>query len=83
MVEKTVLEKLASIEHLQGKFLPLLPKNSGFPKLVSVKESERNNEILLQALGPNLRSLQKQCPNRRFNRATIFKMVIQVVCRII
>jgi len=41
-----------------------------------VEESDRNNEMLLEALGPNLRSLQKQCPNRRFNRATIFKMII-------
>ena len=57
-------------------YVLILHIDLGFPLLISVMESDKTNEMLIDALGPNLRSLQKQCPNRRFNRATIFKMII-------
>ncbi len=45
MIEKTVLEKLKLQEGLIGN--DSVSSKVGFPTLVSVKESDRTNEILL------------------------------------
>lgn len=37
---------------------------SGFPTIVSKLENNRKAEILMEALGPNLRKLVKQCPGK-------------------
>ena len=47
----------------------------GFPKLLSFQQGENSSEIILEALGPNLKTLMSQCPNKRFSAPTCYKLV--------
>ena len=38
--------------------------------------------LFLQALGPNIRNLLKQCPMARFSTPTCFKLIIQLIQRL-
>ena len=54
----------------------------GFPKLLSYKEVPESAEIILNALGPNLRTLMKQCPYGKFSPPTCFKLIYELIKRI-
>ena len=62
--EKEVLNKL------DDHFVKKVDEDSqgdevtGFPSIVSKLENNRKAEILMEALGPNLRKLVKQCPGK-------------------
>lgn len=40
----------------------------GFPVIISKMESKDQAEILMEALGPNLRKLAQQCPGDGFSK---------------
>jgi hypothetical protein len=48
----------------------------GFPTLISSLEGQNQSEILMEALGPNLRKLLKESPNQHFSKMTIFMITI-------
>ena len=54
------------------------PYNSqlGFPDVISIMCSQEQQEILMKALGPNLRTLTKQIPNNEFSKTTVYKITI-------
>ena len=52
---------------------------NGFPEIVSKKDTNKRAEILMQALGPNLRKLVKQCPGKKFSKTTTFMITLQLV----
>ena len=39
------------------------PTINGFPKIISIIQGDEKSEILMEALGANLRTLQKQIPS--------------------
>ena len=47
--------------------------------MVSNLEGDKTSEILMEALGPNLRKLLKQCPNNVFTKTTVLMITIQLV----
>ena len=51
----------------------------GFPEIVSKKDNNKRAEILMQALGPNLRKLVKQCPGKKFSKTTVYMITLQLV----
>lgn len=48
----------------------------GFPEMISKIESKETAELLMEALGPNLRKLLAQCPGRLFSRTTVYMITI-------
>ena len=56
--------------------------DTGFPVLLSHKEGPKSSEVILEALGPNLRTLMGQCPNGRFSRPTCYKLVSALIMRL-
>jgi len=48
----------------------------GFPEMISYIESNKTAEILMEALGPNLRKLLKQCPGNVFSKTTVYMITI-------
>lgn len=59
-----------------------IPDLVGFPNLVSNIESEKQSEILMGALGPNLNNLVKQCPGEKLSLQSIYKLTIQLIERL-
>lgn len=53
----------------------------GFPEVVSKIETNKQAEILMEALGPNLRKLIKQCPGKQFSKISVYMITIQLVSR--
>ena len=51
----------------------------GFPEMISHIEGQKSAEILMEALGPNLRKLSKQCPGNIFSKKTAYMIIIQLV----
>jgi hypothetical protein len=51
----------------------------GFPKMISNLQGASQAEILMEALGPNLRKLLKQCPGKVFSKTSIYMITIQLV----
>ena len=51
----------------------------GFPEMISNIEGPQTAEILMEALGPNLRKLLKQCPGNVFTKTTVYMITIQLV----
>ena len=51
----------------------------GFPDMISHLEGQKSAEILMEALGPNLRKLLKQCPGNIFTKTTVYMITIQLV----
>jgi hypothetical protein len=47
--------------------------------MVSNIDGEKTSEILMEALGPNLRKLLKQSPNNVFSKTTVLMITIQLV----
>lgn len=54
-------------------------KYLGFPKCVSSIVGTKSAEILMEALGPNLRKYLRECPGGVFSKPTILKIIIQLV----
>lgn len=50
--------------------------------MISYEESPNSAEILMEALGPNLRKLLKQCPGNEFCKTTVYMITIQLIKRI-
>ena len=48
----------------------------GFPEMISYIEGSKSAEILMEALGPNLRKLLKQCPGNVFSKTTVYMITI-------
>jgi hypothetical protein len=48
----------------------------GFPVMISNIDGEKSSEILMEALGPNLRKLLKQSPNNVFSKTTVLMITI-------
>jgi hypothetical protein len=55
----------------------------GFPDMISHLEGQKSAEILMEALGPNLRKLLKQCPGNIFSKTTVYMITIQLVRKVI
>lgn len=49
---------------------------------MSYKEAPESAEIILNALGPNLRTLMRQCPNGKFSPPTCYKLVVELIKRV-
>ena len=47
----------------------------GFPQLLSLKKGFEQAEIILKALGPNIKTLMRQCPKGKFSPPTCFLLV--------
>lgn len=47
--------------------------------MISHLEGQKSAEILMEALGPNLRKLLKQCPGNIFTKTTVYMITIQLV----
>ena len=54
----------------------------GFPRLISFLEGPNSTEILMQALGPNLRKLLKECPGGYFSKNTVYMITIALIKRV-
>lgn len=54
----------------------------GFPQILTFKEGPESAEIILNALGPHIRTLIRQCPDGKFSVPTCFKLVSQLIMRI-
>jgi serine/threonine protein kinase len=54
----------------------------GFPEMISHIEGGKTAEILMEALGPNLRKLLKQCPGNIFTKTTVYMIIIQLIKRV-
>lgn len=65
------LEKKALLEFKQNNLC-----NFGFPELISCLEDEDHAEMLLEALGFNLRQVMLELPTCNFSRPTCFKIMI-------
>mmetsp|Transcript_13148 Transcript_13148/g.20443 ORF Transcript_13148/g.20443 Transcript_13148/m.20443 type:complete len:121 (+) Transcript_13148:210-572(+) len=80
MKEVTVFKKLHEFkekhERLTGDTIP------GFPEMVSKIEGKDTAEILMKALGPNLRKLLKDCPGHYFSQTTVYMITIQLIQRL-
>lgn len=48
----------------------------GFPDMLSYKYNTNTGEILMEALGPNLKVLLNQCQKNVFSKTTIFMITI-------
>ena len=48
----------------------------GFPEMISNIEGQESAEILMEALGSNLRKILKQCPGNSFSKKTVYMMTI-------
>jgi hypothetical protein len=48
----------------------------GFPEVKSCRWCNNRAEILMQALGPNLGKLYKQCPAKEFSISTCLRITI-------
>lgn len=48
----------------------------GFPLLISIMEGQTHAELLMEALGANLKSLHCQTANQQFTPATVLKIGI-------
>jgi len=48
----------------------------GFPEIISVIESDSSAEILMVALGQNLKKLVRQCPSGYFSPTTVYMITI-------
>lgn len=51
----------------------------GFPIMTSNREGQKTAELLMEALGPNLRKLLKECPGNVFSKTTVYMITIQLV----
>lgn len=54
-------------------------EGTGFPEVISKIETNKQAEILMQALGPNLSKLIKQCPGKQFSKISVYMITIQLV----
>lgn len=48
----------------------------GFPLMESNIKGEETAEILMEALGPNLRKLLRQCPQQTFSKPSVYQIII-------
>ena len=55
---------------------------SGFPMVHSIKQNNKQAEILMEAIGPNLKKLKYQCPTKNFSKATALAIGIQLLERL-
>jgi serine/threonine protein kinase len=51
----------------------------GFPELISFKESDDHAEMLLEALGFNLRQVILELPTSNFSKASCYKIMLQLI----
>lgn len=70
--EKQVLEKIKSA-HLCSQ---------GFPQLISTKTDSTTSELLMEALGKNLKDVLLNSPNKTFPPFYAFKIILQLIERI-
>ena len=54
----------------------------GYPKLLSALRGPNSAEILMEALGANLRKLLKELPGGVFSKPTVYKITIQLVSKL-
>ena len=54
----------------------------GFPKYVSSLQGTESAEILMEALGPNLKKYLRECPGGVFSKTTVYKIIIQLIQRL-
>lgn len=54
-------------------------KNIGFPKIISEKCNSEQTEILMEALGPNLKSVVRIAPTGQLSLRSVFMITIQLV----
>ena len=74
--EMTVMKK---IEEEKSKYRfdsEQYDRFTGFPSPISFLEGPKSAEILMEALGPNLRKLVRECPNQKFSKTTVYMITI-------
>ena len=76
---KSYFKEKAVLNLLDDHFLKQKAVGTGFPEIISKKDNNKRAEILMSALGPNLRKLVKQCPGRKFSKTTTFMITLQLV----
>ena len=67
--EKIILDRLSDLRKKD-------PSITGFPQIISKMESENQAEILMEALGPSLKKLVKQCPAEGLSLHSIYNLTI-------
>ena len=76
---KSYFKEIAVFRKLEEKQKQLAAEREempGFPKILSTKESSSSAELLMEALGPNIRKLLKQCPTGLFSKTTTYIITI-------
>lgn len=76
---KSYFKEKAVLNQLDDYFREDTQEVKGFPDIVSKKDNNKRAEILMQALGPNLRKLVKQCPGKKFSKTTVYMITLQLV----
>ena len=77
-VFKKVMEIKRGLKDLHSQSIPphITEGVVGFPDMISHIEGQQSAEILMEALGPNLRKLLKQCPSNVFSKTTVYMIII-------
>lgn len=76
---KSYFKENAVFQKLEEKKKQLADEHEdlpGFPRVISTKESSTSAELLMEALGPNIRKLLKQCPTGFFSKTTTYIITI-------
>ena len=80
---KIIQQKDMKSYWLEKKALLEFKKNDlcrfGFPELISYKESDDHAEMLLEALGFNLRQVILELPTSNFSKASCYKIMLQLI----
>ena len=50
--------------------------------MYSCKKNDLQSELLLEALGPNLKKLKSQCPAKKFCEPTCYEIALQLLDRL-
>ena len=79
------LNVLESLERYRRDLVTNSPESSklsrtnqliGYPEIVSKKEYDQQAELLMLALGSNLKKLSKECPGGAFSKTTVYMITI-------
>ena len=80
---KIIQQKDMKSYWLEKKALLEFKKNDlcrfGFPELISYQESDDHAEMLLEALGFNLRQVILELPTSNFSKASCYKIMLQLI----
>jgi serine/threonine protein kinase len=73
-------DKVSRLEH-EKIIYDLLQKETGFPRIYSIKKTKKNNIFIMDYLGPSLEDLFDFC-NNKFSIKTVLMIGIQILNRV-